>query len=850
MRMRTTRQNTTSQSSRGSVLVFAVVVLSILLMLASAYLLVVRQSRAASTNALNRSEADLAAESGKNEAVNVIRRAFTYGIPVTPDGIFDPGQPAWLNTDYHPAVNTSQSVNPLRHFAVDSDDPEYEKGAPLLKDPGLPSYFTISPMSINADLFGQPVISNGLEHIDRAWRNELIGKSSDFHHDTAPNIQQLRQVAEKRGEYFVWIEDLDAKFYAVPQAWGIDTRHTSPELIPDDNDPVAIAARNTAIQKSILTNLRDTYAAEYSAPSETVAHLLSDDDLIKITDPAATSKTFSSIHEFALTVDSLDPNTTPYPMHRGALQHYFTVHQDVPDNTNALPTKFIKDRATAININTASEEVIAAALSQIPAEDIADPANQTLLIGSTPGRALNLARRIIAKRPFLCRMDFEDFLAAHIRGSYEPVIGINLTPPGTLSVPPAVDYTTDEVSIVHMLYYAIDKRIGTGGVTAAPDGTAYDGSELTLSQYLEVPGVPETPTRPEVYKRIIGGIPAWPNDPRYQKARFEFFYGSDTERGTLDAEGALITPKEFNNIINSVTSVYACDDVQEQFPDRYSHTVALPPSTIVVSAGPDGTLNTYPQGDDVLDLATKTITAGPNGIPETWIAANRPSYYSFVNEEDFITDFWSKIYDALVAGAAGSAADTITDALIKSLPFVPASPETIEQAEARIINHMKFYYRVPLNPGGPPATPPSVGYATLENLVSWRCNPLRPQAPEIAIDRRSGFYQMAFDDWSSSVFGPMIIMGDPFTQDDGSYSSAKPDSGAAANGDVSWSPQFTYRSRFYAIYVLGRGLIADAASPTVTKDMGEKRLEAVYDALKDEILWQRAMLSDRRALGE
>jgi hypothetical protein len=84
-------------------------------------------------------------------------------------------------------------------------------------------------------------------------------------------------------------------------------------------------------------------------------------------------------------------------------------------------------------------------------------------------------------------------------------------------------------------------------------------------------------------------------------------------------------------------------------------------------------------------------------------------------------------------------------------------------------------------------------------------------------------------------------------------------SGSRANGDVSWSPAFAFRSRFYAVYVLGRGAIekADLGPAATAADIeknvklaGETRLEAVYDALKDEVLWQRTQLSEKRALGE
>src|SRR5207302_879354 len=63
----------------------------------------------------------------------------------------------------------------------------------------------------------------------------------------------------------------------------------------------------------------------------------------------------------------------------------------------------------------------AAALSQIPAENLTGPTALTLgtKVTNNPTKdslAMALAERIVQKRPFLCRMDFEDFLAAQIGG--------------------------------------------------------------------------------------------------------------------------------------------------------------------------------------------------------------------------------------------------------------------------------------------------------------------------------------------------------------------------------------------------------------------------------------------------
>jgi hypothetical protein len=108
---------------------------------------------------------------------------------------------------------------------------------------------------------------------------------------------------------------------------------------------------------------------------------------------------------------------------------------------------------------------------------------------------------------------------------------------------------------------------------------------------------------------------------------------------------------------------------------------------------------------------------------------------------------------------------------------------------------------------------------------------------------------------------------------------------------VQWSPVFCFRSRFFGVYVLGRSLAhgwdpADPSSldiPTAQRGQvqkmimdgqpapaqtdplypiymqqykfmndisGERRLEAVYDAFADKILWQRESITEKRSMGD
>jgi hypothetical protein len=65
-----------------------------------------------------------------------------------------------------------------------------------------------------------------------------------------------------------------------------------------------------------------------------------------------------------------------------------------------------------------------------------------------------------------------------------------------------------------------------------------------------------------------------------------------------------------------------------------------------------------------------------------------------------------------------------------------------------------------------------------------------------------------------------------------------PSAGAADN--VTWSTEFKFTSRFFHIYVLGRGINPDTGRPR-----GVRRLHAIYDAEADRILWLRWNISGR-----
>jgi hypothetical protein len=68
--------------------------------------------------------------------------------------------------------------------------------------------------------------------------------------------------------------------------------------------------------------------------------------------------------------------------------------------------------------------------------------------------------------------------------------------------------------------------------------------------------------------------------------------------------------------------------------------------------------------------------------------------------------------------------------------------------------------------------------------------------------------------------------------------------GSRTNGSgVTWSTELKFRSRFFHVYVIGRGWNENVAEP-----VGVKRLHAVYDSLTKRTVWMRWNLSSRGSL--
>lgn len=888
------RRRPVKRPPRGSVLVFAVVLLVLLVMIGAAFLVAAQQEFKATRNALSGLQAELAAEAGLEHALGVLRNAVRTSQTLSPDGAFyrsadalpaAPGFTDFVNPLDDPDVTTFADsptrFNAFRTFeeypAGYDGDEVYAAlywnenrdwcGAALPAWPQLAAnrragetlwdyVFTNTPLTTgatwpNGQRFQAVDGDNDYpEHFGWARRFLVYAGCNGF--DTAddddPNgtpptgfykffpgdrdtvLSELPKVSRVRGEYFIWIDDLDAKLYAVPKALGVQADGTLGDDFSFDEVLAYDPDSETAVLRGILDRLNrcgDDYLSsadwgddgtDYTGLSLTDAADDADSNDLKFLREHAAAKPYSSQAEMlrflierstdqatagpldraGYAVASPDPDELWKHLYaRAGLERYFTPY----DNGKAPDL----NTAPALNVNTAPLEVLAAALSQVPlvegyAPDPGDPTYDDNL-----AKALALAKRIVAKRPFLCRLDFEDFLAAQIGDEWIDDL------PGEITGDP-------EDSMVSLIYYAMDKRAEKA-----------DGSpELSLAEYLEIPNLPDD-------NPLYQGV----NTRDWQKKRFKYFNAGLTDIAPGEYGDARLTLRAFNNLLNSVSSgdEMSSDDVQEEAPG----TAGLPPDTMVISVGDNGELETAPAGDDVLiqyiraanvgddplslpglagddvyDAGTKTIRpgpdrtlqtpkvgtdiyldvqieAGPNGIADTAVGV-RPSYYSFWNDQEYID------------GAPGEPDD----------------------------KYMKFSYDDP-------------DYPVIGELHTWRAKPLATGQNA----RYPGYYQFFADpggiDYPLAAFG--ADLSDPLDPDESyEYAAADP---TKNHGDAAWSPRFCFRSRFFKIYVLAHGLEGGPGSdaePGKLNFRGTRRLEAVYDALLDRIVWRRRQVTEKRDL--
>ena len=244
-----------------------------------------------------------------------------------------------------------------------------------------------------------------------ARRNTVTGNSVDefyMHPANAaaikPNVKELGYLAANgdRGEYYNWMADMDARLYANPNDWGLDNTGTG--YVPPI-DPATGVLQFLGFSSADIHDLV-TATPVFTGDVRYPAYRSNNEVLMTITSTAAGP--------------TVDPT---YSATRASVDQYLTCYKDTADFKLPLNLKFCKDWSSAININTAPLEVIAAALSQIPSDSnhlgvtgAGSPLGQVVCTDGV-SLAVHLAKRIIAKRPFVCRMDFEDFLAANILGA-------------------------------------------------------------------------------------------------------------------------------------------------------------------------------------------------------------------------------------------------------------------------------------------------------------------------------------------------------------------------------------------------------------------------------------------------
>ena len=504
----------TPHKARGSVLVFCLVILSLLAMVGMTFLLTMRQSGQAALNALGPIQADLAAQAGLNHATQALHQMVSAqsivardATSTANDGVFSPNplsNPPYRYTiqnyaDWESGHNSSAPPAPCAYWQflggtgpADSALLSVDPSDVALKSELL---YTNAPLRVSTQANARFFIDDPLQPmLDRAFRWEMQGATNDFYnHPKQSTVKELPRVGSVRGCYHVWIEDLDAKLNVIPLTWGIDTTN-----LPQ---PLATTTALT-VQNGIIGYLNGFLSNQpINKSMGGYAYLQTQDVNYMIQNQP--QQPYVTMGDFFLNLNTLNtyadvtpPNSVGYEDLSTTLDYYFKTGR----LNDAPGTPF----SGTFNINTAPEEVIEAALSQIPAYDSLHPQspNPALTFGTKMDAMSNslahrLATRIVAKRPFLCRMDFEDFAAAHLPG----VITNRNTPLGAI-------------------HYAIPFRSDP----SHPNGTI----ELTPNQYLEIPGCFISPTAFMAYAWFLNpGIPN-PNtglaaDQRSMLGRFEFF---------------------------------------------------------------------------------------------------------------------------------------------------------------------------------------------------------------------------------------------------------------------------------------------------------------------------------------
>ncbi|MCW8131716.1 MAG: hypothetical protein KIS92_15325 [Planctomycetota bacterium] len=783
---------------RGSVLVFAIILLVLLFALGTAFVLYVRQEGRASSNALKNAQADAASDAGLAFATRNIRSAVALYSFVTPDGYFVPSYAAqYRNADSAPVAGEPQR-NLFRMFeaypgqttaAATIADAQghawlwHNADGAFFTSAGLeplsdPLRFTDAKLAHYSTHDGglKTYYSGGPDHAGLARRFVIDADPAGlkFFYDTAYKQLPLSTwTGGVHAEVYVWIADLDGKLYANPKpdavsghpGWGMDAAFAN---IGSETDQTAA----TEMLK---------YVRDYAGMS-----LVTDGDITGNLYPKS-SPYGSTTEIWAQTgiATPASPSGYGYYDARYGLDRYLTPFADDPvaaatAAANQVTTS-VKDVASGVNINTANYETLTTMLSRVPLVDGYETASLLSptdpLVAANREKAAALAARICAKRPFLSRMDFEDFLAAHVNskapavaGDVDDMLAAPATPSG-------------------MLYLAMEKR----DVTAITPVVFLDLDQYAIDNTQFVAAHPE-------YANIA--------TPTFMKDRFKFFREDDAvaKLFTDASNNALLTSKALNNLLNATSgkrrdgsygySYYSFDNVNIPFLVVGSGTPKFEYQELDQTTLDAGTQQKY----------TIEITAGtPNepGELKAWHPTNGSGYYemTFLDSDDLQLVEYGK-------PAPGT--------------FMPGDQVIFVSGNTQMVT---------TNAG---------------NL----------ETPNWSTDQTDGTDIYDFADAAgtaptchSTVHGPLRayrnVEGTGFDE-----ATLKPTadrtSGTLGNGDVAWSPRFAFRSRFFMVYVLSRALQPDGQpSPG-----GTRRVEAVYDALKDRVIWRRTPATEKRSLGD
>ncbi|MEI6234888.1 MAG: hypothetical protein WCT04_17675 [Planctomycetota bacterium] len=635
-----------SNPEHGSVLIFAVVVLAILAMLSTAFLIVVRHAIQAAKSGVQNTQPVAAAEAAEIRATAVIKAASQRAIISTPEGVIaggtggDPMGPTGMNLilpkdqiTVATSVGTvtglvgeqglsSSDYTSLAHFF--RHDPEFDllpasnPAGPGIVHPsfaclssqfphtsnGNPStgivrstpYYTSAPLRILAK--GQ--LTNAPYDADRATPYYIRAGFAEFNNpvfaagtakgSTSSNLHVARtqtgSIGTIRGRHFVWVRDLDALFYAIPSMWGLRA-------------PGNASVNYTNLEQTIATGILN-YLMTTPGSGMSTNNIWTAPNMANIA--ALTPKDYAHIGDVATVLQAMTPSTSAnYPYWRSDIESYFSttldarrdVNGNIVANSLGQPYATFKPAPAAMNINTVPEEILQAMLSQIPYSDtptIVPFGTYFPTIAPANNFAELLAKRIIAKRPFLSRMDFEDFVATLL--------------PGT---------TTDMNTELGAITYALSKRID---------------KEISVAQFMEIPGLPEGDYGDGTANPYKGS-----NTLVNMTARFNYFLtDSDLSGGVITLgtrDQCKLTVKAFNNLLNSVSSspgpsvnVYNYSQVKAAGTTGASKQLEI---------SGDDTLKYVPLGGDdefIYDASNKVtgINTGVNGIAETQIAGF--SYYS------------------------------------------------------------------------------------------------------------------------------------------------------------------------------------------------------------------------------